>query len=97
MENYDNLTHDEEIGEVKVAKNKKLESLNKQIVLQEKMQKKNLNIVSCCNCGSILIHTSRQTQCLCWSCEKHICFNDCEDYYYEGMPEQNYLENEMDS
>tara|TARA_R110000822_G_scaffold5266_6_gene22598 strand:+ start:642 stop:854 length:213 start_codon:yes stop_codon:yes gene_type:complete len=65
-------------------------SFNQQIELQEKMQNKGLNLVTCCNCDAVIIHTRKQVemQVECYSCKKEININECQDYFYDGMPEQ---------
>lgn len=54
-----------------------------QITLQNELQKLGFNVVTCGNCGSVLIHkTSENTiDCICGE-EMEIC--DCPDYWYEG-------------
>lgn len=58
----------------------------KQIELQEKVQKlANINIVTCGNCGSILLHERNKYTICCCYCNRKIDVSDCCDYLYRGM------------
>jgi hypothetical protein len=68
----------------------------RQIELQEKMQGLGLNIVSCGNCGEILIHESgdKKIDCFC-DAEMDLC--DCPDFWYRGMENNpNYQDKKID-
>ena len=56
-----------------------------QIGLQEELQKAGYNVVSCCNCDTVLIHREgdETAECLCGT----IYVNDCTDLWYEGCQE----------
>jgi hypothetical protein len=56
----------------------------RQIELQEKMQKLGLNIVSCPNCGEILIHESGDETIDCF-CMSKIDLCNCPDVWYRGL------------
>lgn len=66
----------------------KREVAEKQISLQEELQQAGFNIISCCNCDTVLIHKigDELTECLCGI----INVNDCTDLWYEGC--QNNVE-----
>lgn len=67
------------------AKIKKL--WKKQIQLQEKMQLKGLNIVTCGSCDTLIIHECNdKADIKCHGCGITIAKSDCPDYFYEGMP-----------
>jgi predicted nucleic acid-binding protein len=65
-----------------------------QLDLMEVIRKKaNINMVTCGNCGEILLHkmhtitpTSKENDTLiqCFNCKQHIDVHDCPDYWYEG-------------
>ena len=63
-----------------------------QVKLQLEMQSKGLNIVSCGNCGTILIHRMGAEHIVCHDCGEHMALSDCPDLYYEGMPDSLPLE-----
>lgn len=65
-----------------------------QIRIQEKMQRAGFNLVTCGNCGSILLHEvevitfDEKDNCLnntieCF-CGEEMDLTDCPDYWYEG-------------
>jgi hypothetical protein len=64
--------------------------MKNQISLMDEIRNKsNINMVTCCKCDSILLHRMTEETTKCYSCNQHINLNDCEDYFYEGMPELN--------
>jgi hypothetical protein len=54
-----------------------------QIELQEKMQRAGINLVTCGNCGAILLHSTEQEEIECF-CGRKMDLSDCPDYWYEG-------------
>lgn len=68
----------------KIIMSKRLKT--EQVELQLEMQSKGLNIVSCGNCGTILIHKVGKENIVCHDCGEHMSLSDCPDVYYEGMP-----------
>lgn len=62
----------------------KKEIVLRQIELQEKIQSAGFNIVTCGNCGGILLHelTDESIECFCGS---DMDLSDCPDYWYSGM------------
>lgn len=60
----------------------KREIAEEQIHLQEEMQSKGFNIVTCGHCGTVLLHrTGEETiQCFCGE----MALSDCPDLWYEG-------------
>jgi hypothetical protein len=63
----------------------KLNVVERQIELQHKLQSMELNIITCCNCDSVLIHEKVDETIQCFCGEIHV--NDCSDLYYTGMEE----------
>jgi hypothetical protein len=59
--------------------------------MDEIRNKSNINMVTCCKCDSILLHRMTEETKKCYSCNQHINLNDCEDYFYEGMPNLSIL------
>jgi formylmethanofuran dehydrogenase subunit E len=53
-----------------------------QIELQHEIQKAGFNIVTCGNCGSIVLHRTNETiiKCFCGDMDA----SDCPDYWYTG-------------
>lgn len=56
----------------------------KQIELQEKMQSLGLNLVTCGNCGHVLLHETKNDTIDCF-CGLEMATCDCPDYWYRGM------------
>ena len=64
--------------------------MRNQLSLMDEIRNKiNINMVTCCNCDSIILHKMNEDTTKCYACKKYINLNDCEDYFYEGMPELN--------
>ena len=61
----------------------KREIVENQIKIQQEMQNAGFNLVTCGNCGAILLHrTGDETiECLCG---EEMELSDCPDYWYEG-------------
>lgn len=56
----------------------------KQIKLQEKIQASGFNIVTCGNCGGILLHETKQETINCF-CGREMDLSECPDYWYQGV------------
>ena len=71
---------DKNINEMKSKRNIILH----QIELQERIQKIGINLLTCGNCGGVLLHESKNetVECLCGS---EIAEWNCTDYWYNGM------------
>lgn len=54
-----------------------------QIRLQKEIQNAGYNIVTCGNCGSILLHKLGDDKINCF-CGGEMDLSDCPDYWYEG-------------
>lgn len=54
-----------------------------QIYLQEQMQNNGVNLVTCGNCGSLLLHKLGRESIECF-CGREMDLSDCPDYWYEG-------------
>lgn len=62
-----------------------------QIHLQEKIQRiANINIVTCGNCASVVLHDRKDEEIDCPYCDSVMDVCDCPDYLYNGM--QNNIE-----
>ena len=62
------------------------EKVIEQIRLQEKMQKlSGVNLLTCGNCGTILLHDIKENQVDCFACGNMIDSQDCADYWYSGL------------
>ena len=62
------------------------EKVIEQIRLQEKMQKlSGVNLLTCGNCGTILLHDIKENQVDCFACGNMIDQSDCPDYWYNGL------------
>jgi hypothetical protein len=68
---------------------RKRELWNVQIELQEEMQSKGLNLVTCCNCDTVILHRNDDNKDVidCHGCGTEVGKSDCTDYFYKGMPE----------
>jgi hypothetical protein len=58
-----------------------------QITLMEIIRNKaNINIVTCGNCETILIHEMKEKKFItCYACENEMDLSHCPDYWYKGM------------
>ncbi len=56
-------------------------------LMREVLNKTDINLVTCGNCGSILLHRIDNEIINCYSCKRDMDTSDCPDYFYEGMPE----------
>jgi hypothetical protein len=70
----------------------KREIVLNQIELQSKMQSKGLNLVTCGNCDSVLIHEVNQATIDCF-CGNNVHLLDCPDLYYSGLENCKEFEN----
>ena len=61
----------------------KREIAEEQIELQFQIQSAGFNIVTCGNCGSILLHETKAESIECF-CGSDMDLSDCPDYWYEG-------------
>jgi DNA-directed RNA polymerase subunit RPC12/RpoP len=58
----------------------------KQIELQNRIKKlSKVNIVTCGNCGSIMLHELDDNEIDCPYCNRIMDVSDCPDYLYDGM------------
>lgn len=56
-----------------------------QIELQLKMQSAGFNLVTCGNCGTLLIHETSDKETIDCFCGRAMSLSDCPDYWYEGI------------
>jgi hypothetical protein len=60
--------------------------MKKQIELQGRIiALANINIVTCGNCGSVILHELNDQPIDCPFCKYEMDQSDCPDLYYEGM------------
>ncbi len=63
-----------------------MKKILKQIKLQEKIQRDaGVNIVTCGNCGSVVLHELNAIKIDCPYCNVKMNVCDCPDYLYSGM------------
>lgn len=62
----------------------KLQIAEHQIQLQSKIQNAGFNIVTCGNCGEVLLHEVGDERIECF-CGRTMSLSDCPDYWYEGL------------
>ncbi len=62
----------------------KRELIKNQIKLFRKIQSNGLNIVTCGNCGTTIIHEMGDEKIDCFGCKRQMSSSDCPDYWYEG-------------
>lgn len=56
---------------------------HEQVELQHQMQGSGLNIVTCGNCGTVIIHKCDEREDIdCWGCGENMDKSDCPDYFY---------------
>ena len=63
---------------------KKRQIAERQIRLQDEIQKAGFNIVTCGNCGCVLIHEIGDTEIECL-CGVEMSLSECPDLWYEGV------------
>jgi uncharacterized CHY-type Zn-finger protein len=64
----------------------KRDKIIEQIHLQEKIQRiANINIVTCGNCASVVLHDRKDEEIDCPYCDSIMDVCDCPDYLYNGM------------
>lgn len=67
-------------------KKTKMNKILKQIELQNRIKKlAKVNIVTCGNCGSIMLHELDDNEIDCPYCNRIMDVSDCPDYLYDGM------------
>lgn len=61
----------------------KKELAENQIRIQEDMQRAGFNVVTCGNCGTVLLHRTKtdNIECFCGT----MALSDCPDLYYNGI------------
>lgn len=63
-------------------------ALSVQLDLMDEVRKvSNTNMVTCGNCGTILLHQIDIKKIGCYGCGREMWTDDCPDYFYSGMPE----------
>jgi len=64
----------------------KKDKILKQIELQETIQRvSSITIVTCGNCGSVVLHEMSATEIDCPYCDRVMDVCDCPDYLYSGI------------
>ena len=64
----------------------KRDKIIKQIELQERVvQLSGVNIVTCGNCGSVVLHDIKDSEIDCPYCDHILEVCDCPDYLYSNM------------
>ena len=63
----------------------KKKGYERQVELQEEIQGKGYNVVTCPSCGTVLLHTRDEGDetIICHGCGDFVSFNDCPDLYYQ--------------
>ena len=80
-----------------MAKKTKRELAQEQLDLANKMRDNGINMVTCGNCGTILLHETKTINEIvdedlhieCFGCRRKMEFSDCPDYWYEGCLENS--------
>jgi hypothetical protein len=72
----------------------KRELAQKQLDLMEEIRYlANINMVTCGNCGTILLHDmkpiNKENTITCFGCKSEMELSDCPDYWYEGCIENS--------
>lgn len=73
---------------------KRREIAEQQIRFQERIQKVGVNLITCCNCETVLFHESGEEviQCFCGEISPF----DCEDMWYEGAQDSAVFDEDSD-
>jgi hypothetical protein len=73
----------------------KRELAEKQIELQNRVNAvASINIVTCGNCGSVLLHDRMDSEIECACCKSVMDLSDCPDLWYEGCQNNSEFEEE---
>ncbi len=80
-----------------MAKKTRRELAQEQLDLANKMRDNGINMVTCGNCGTILLHETKTINEIvdedlhieCFGCRRKMDFSDCPDYWYEGCIENS--------
>ena len=73
----------------------KRELAEKQIELQNRVNAvASINIVTCGNCGSVLLHDRMDSEIECACCKSVMDLSDCPDLWYEGCQNNGEFEEE---
>jgi hypothetical protein len=65
---------------------KKRDLVIEQIKLMDDIRKEtNINIVTCGNCGTIVLHKMDEENIKCFGCMNVMNVCDCPDYWYQGV------------
>ena len=73
----------------------KRELAKKQIELQGRVNAMaSINIVTCGNCGSVLLHDRMDSEIECACCKSVMDLSDCPDLWYEGCQNNSEFEEE---
>jgi hypothetical protein len=63
-----------------------MKKILKQVELQNAIiQLAKINIVTCGNCGSVVLHKTKDTEIDCPYCDRIMDVCDCPDYLYNGI------------
>ena len=80
-----------------MVKKTRRELAQEQLDLANKMRDNGINMVTCGNCGTILLHETKTINEIvdedlhieCFGCKREMAFSDCPDYWYEGCIENS--------
>jgi hypothetical protein len=74
----------------------KRELAEKQIELQNRINAvASVNIVTCGNCGSVLLHDRMDSEIECACCKSVMDLSDCPDLWYEGCQNNSEFDEEI--
>jgi len=62
---------------------KRKQEYKRQVALSDELQDKGYNIVTCGNCGCVLLHRINASVIKCFQCGQAFEPCDCPDYFYE--------------
>ncbi len=64
-----------------------------QIRLQENIKNGGVNLVTCGNCGAVILHATDKETITCYDCESEMDLSDCSDMFYSGMENESKFAN----
>jgi len=65
-------------------------------LMDEIRAKANINIVTCGNCGSVILHeTDLEGTITCYDCKSEMDLSDCPDLFYHGMELSRIFDEEL--
>lgn len=63
-------------------------------IMNQIRKSSDINMVTCGNCGTILLHYMNEYSIVCFECMNDMDLSDCPDYWYNGCIENKEFNND---